>query len=199
MQKFSFDFFEDFHSKFKGDNAVTFPVCLECGGICEYKKISSLLPGEAEFMAHKKGMELSAFRDIYLDGFAFNGEVIDIIKCNVYCPLLSEDFSCMARGFKPLMCLIYPIIYLEENGKFTVGLDDRCPMINREDTRGFFVTEGIPMVEALKIPDEWIRIDYAFDLYDFDYNKLMAIRNMPMDKYRVFTLEEMMNCLDETK
>ncbi|MEI6765762.1 MAG: YkgJ family cysteine cluster protein [Bacteroidota bacterium] len=192
MQKFDFDFFENFQKTFKGDTENTFPVCLECGGICEYKKISSLLPGEAEFMAMKHGMELQAFRDKYLDGFIYEGQVIDIIKCSVRCPFLETDNSCGARGFKPIMCLIYPIIFEKENDGWKVTLDDRCPLIRLEKTRSFFTTEGIKMVEDLHIPGEWINIDYTFDLYDFDYNMMIAARDVPVDTYKIYTYDEIM-------
>ena len=197
MKKYDISFFENFHKKFTGDTALTFPVCLECGGICEYKKISSLLPGEAEFMAYKKGMPLDEFRHKYLDGFEYNGQQIDIIKCSVHCPLLSSDFSCLARGFKPLMCLIYPIIFIKENGVYKAGLDDRCPLITRDDTKEFFLKEGIALVDSLQIPDEWIDIDFVFDLYDFDYNKMLAERDLPLDRYKLYTIEEILKYREE--
>jgi len=193
MKTFSFETLQKFHDTFKGDTTITFPVCLECGGVCEYKKISSLLPGEAEFMAFKKGEPLEQFRNKYLDGFRFKGQVIDIIKCIPKCPLMNADYSCGARGFKPIMCLIYPIIFKRENDKYIADVDDYCPLIMNPKTSKFFREDGIKLVEQLGIDDEWIDIDYIFDEYNYNYDKMLADRNVPAEEYKIYELDEILS------
>lgn len=186
--------FERFHREFKGDTAVTFPICLACGGQCEYTAISSLLPGEAQYIADRVGEPLESFRNRYLDGVEMDGEVIDLIKCVARCPFLDAgDHSCAIRPFKPILCLIHPLVFEPNDQGWRFFVHDACPLSERAETRAYFEGEGRRLVERLHIPHEWLRRVYEYDQCTFDYDLMTAKRVRGVDEFQVFTLHELLS------
>ncbi|MFY0712767.1 YkgJ family cysteine cluster protein [Seonamhaeicola sp. NFXS20] len=194
MDKNTFDLFNEVHSNFKGDTEQTFKVCQDCGGKCEYNKVSSLLPGEAEYMAHKHGISVETFRDKYLDGVMINGEIIDILKCSDPCPFLKLDFSCNVRGYKPIMCLIYPLIFEpDKKGNWLIKLDNLCPLAQNNKTANYFKTDGMKIINDMNISNKWLQKVYEIDEYDYDYKSMVSQRNVPINKYKIFELDELLS------
>lgn len=189
--------FENFHKKFQGDTAHTFTICADCKGACEYNKTSPLLPGEAKFMAYKKGESLTSFRAKYLDGVLVNGEIIDILKCSTCVFLNSIDHSCEIKLYKPIMCLIYPLSFEYSDGKQLVKIDGLCPLIQHPEARFYFKNKGRvlaeQLIEQLQIPSKWTRSISLFDDYDFDFNKMLANRGCSIQEYKIYKLDEFLS------
>ena len=89
--------FEAFHDKFQGDSPEVFRICSACGGKCEYSKVSTLLPGEARYMASSLRMDETAFRERYVDGIRVDSVTLDVLKLVDPCPFLSPQFECGCR------------------------------------------------------------------------------------------------------
>ncbi|PIU14355.1 YkgJ family cysteine cluster protein [bacterium (Candidatus Gribaldobacteria) CG08_land_8_20_14_0_20_39_15] len=179
-----------FHEKFHGDTNKTFLICAKCGA-CEHNQISALLPGEAEFITQKKGEPIESFRAKCLDGVRINGEIVDILKCSVPCVFLnSRDYSCEIKLFKPVMCLIYPLVFGPRDGVWRV--DDSCPIAQYSEARSYFETEGRLLVEQLRIPNEWLRRTSLLDKY-FNYDRMLAERECSIQKYKIYELDELLS------
>lgn len=184
-----------FHSLFRGDTAITFSTCVACGGVCEQKAITCLLPGEAEYIAAKHGQPLQQFRDQCLDGILVDGELIDVTKCTKICPMLNNaSGACGLRGYKPVLCLIYPLLFEPVAGGWRYYMDRDCPLSRREDTRRYFEEDGANLARQLLTDHVWLRRVYIFDQYIFDYHQFEAIRNCPSHEYRIFTIDEILAC-----
>jgi Fe-S-cluster containining protein len=153
------------------------------------------LSGEAEYIAAKTGLSLEEFRGKYLDGLLAGKEVVDLIKCTVRCPLLDpKAFSCQFSGFKPVMCLVYPLLFEPRDGAWRYFIDDRCPISRIEPLSSYLLGEGLELARQFLTDDRWLSCTYILDQYSFDYAKMEAIRSCPVDQYRVFTLDEILSC-----
>ncbi|MFH1465190.1 MAG: YkgJ family cysteine cluster protein [Pseudomonadota bacterium] len=187
--------FARFHQAFRGDSPDIFQACRVCGGKCEYAKISTLLPGEAEYMAAQQGLDSAAFRDRYLDGVEIDGVVLDVLKLVDPCPFLSAAFTCQCRSFKPVFCEIYPIVFSLEGQRPAIEIDDWCLLARDPRYKPYFRDVGVPAVEALGIPLEWLRRVIPYDELYFDYLKLQATRErlgVPAGRYWVISCEALL-------
>ena len=168
--------FKSFHDDFIGDSEKIFHICRDCGGKCEYSKISTLLPGEAAFMARHAGLPVDVFRARYLDGLRIGDQVLEVLKLIDPCPFLGSDFSCQCRSFKPVLCKIYPIVFEIGDGRIGMELDPWCPLAQQEQNRRYFDEVGITAVQALGIPASWVELVIPYDELYFDYPALEALR-----------------------
>jgi Fe-S-cluster containining protein len=196
MFKFiNFEFFDFLHSNFRGDTEEIFAVCAECGGACEYNKMSCLLPGEAEYMADQAKLPLKLFRDKYLDGVSVDGVVVDMLKTGI-CPFLhSECFSCNVKHYKPILCLIYPIVFERVDREWQPVIEDWCPMSKREKAVSYFKNEGMELVRKLRplLDDKFLEIIHFFDQPNYDYDRMFAERGVPMHVYKVYSKEALIS------
>ena len=187
--------FESFHQQFNGDIPVTFSICRECGGPCEYTKLASLLPGEAEFMASKRNEPIEKFRLQHLDGVLIDGQIIDILKCARRCTFLNKTtFKCEIRDYKPVICLMYPLYFPHQSTDGLVFLDTSCKIASNEETSSYFNNHGRVLVEQLGIPEEWIRRVRFIDQYDYNYSELIAGRRCGFDEYYVYEIDTIASC-----
>lgn len=186
--------FAEFHHCFQGgDTDLTFKICAMCGGACEFNKCCMLLPCEAEYMAQKMGESVTSFRAKYLDGILLeDGQVVDMLKATYPCVFLDTSQACSVKSYKPILCLIYPLVVEPDTCLDTclVRLDDVCPLTQSE-TSVYFENEGRILVEQLRIPSEWLAID--IDEYDFDFLRMLAERGCDIQEYKVYELQEILS------
>lgn len=182
--------FEDFHSKFRGDSVSIFGICADCGGMCEYNKVGTLIPGEKKYMANQLGVSAKDFADKYLDVLIVDGEKLDVLKFTEPCPFLSKNFECSCRKFKPVMCEIYPIVFEAEGQEVRYFLDDACPLMKNLEFSGYFNNTGIPAFEELGIPLKWFKCVEKYDHLNFDYQKIQKMRKSGPEKCEEFVLED---------
>ncbi len=192
LPKIEPEVFERFHAEFSGDTTSSFRVCASCGGACEYSLMSTLLPGEAEFMSSKKGMDLSAFRDAFLDGVLVEGEVMDVLKCSDPCEFLNKDNkTCTILGYKPIDCLIYPITFELVDGKWDAILDDECPLAQNREASRFFWEVGLQLVRKLNLSDEIVSRLHKIDMHPVNFVELGLHRTKPVTQYEVFDFKHL--------
>jgi len=187
----------NFHRGFQGgDTAHTFTMCAECGGVCEYSQASPLLPGETEFMARQMGESVISFRTKYLDGIRIHGKIIDVLKCTIPCVFLnSMDYSCEVRSYKPIMCLIYPLVFIENKDRWLlVCIDDSCPLARHPESRSYFEAEGKILVEKLRlhISDEWLCRATKIN-FNINFSRMLAEREYDIQKYQIYSLEKFLS------
>lgn len=145
-------------------------------------------------MADKSGVSLEMFKNKFLDGVMIDGETVDILKCIETCPFLKPDFSCGVKNFKPLLCLIYPLIFEpDEKGGWKLVLDRMCPLAQDSITAHYFANTGKQMIEAIKFSPEWLRRIYEIDGYDYDYEAMTKNRRVPLEQYKVYGLDELLS------
>lgn len=179
--------FMKFHKMFKGDSQEMFKICLKCRGICEYRFIGTLLPGEPEFMASEMKISINEFRNRYLDGIDCNGVVMDVLKMVNPCPFLDEKrFTCSCKKFKVIYCDIYPINIKSHGTQLTYSIDN-CPLGRNRKFRSYFLGMGIKALEALNIPVTWLDVVLLYDKVRVDYNAFHEMRKSR--NYQVFKLE----------
>ena len=184
--------FSKFHKMFKGDSTEIFEICVKCGGICEYNFIGTLLPGEAEYIAHIMRMPIKDFRNRYLDGINCNGVVMDVLKMVNPCPFLNKNtLGCSCRDFKVVYCDIYPISIGSKGAKITYSIDD-CPLGRNKAFKTYFLSKGIQALEMLNIPVTWVNFALLYDNVSVDYNVFQKIRKNR--DYQVFDLETILKC-----
>lgn len=189
--------FHEFHSSFQGDTDEIFAACSRCGGACEYRHISALLPGEKEFMAQQMGMHEDEFADRFLDALIMpEGTELDILKLVSPCPFLDRrSRTCACKPFKVVMCEIYPVTFELRDGEAHGKLDCWCPLTDIPRFRRHFETTGIPAFEALPIPAEWLELTQRCEELDFDYARLADLRSDP-EKCERFTYDTVVLCTD---
>lgn len=191
----SFEAFEAFHTNFKGDNEEIFAVCQKCGGQCEYDKISTLLPGEKEYMAAKLGMPVQEFENLYLDSILIKGSELDVLKFNTTCPFLDlGSHKCQCRDIKVVFCEIYPITPYIEDGKLCFTLDSNCKLCQEKQFYKHFCETGITSLTNLSIPLEWYKRVITYDELSFDYHKLLDFRSKPLDQKEAFHVRTVLKC-----
>lgn len=181
--------FIQFHFKFKGDSEEIFSLCAKCGGLCEYNKIGTLLPGEKIYMAEMMKMNVKEFSDKYLDILLVDDEALDVLKFVEPCPFLNQNYECTCREFKVIMCEIYPIVFTTNGDEIIFSLDENCPLTNHKDIREYFWNVGIPAFKAMEIPFKWFKCVEKYDLLNFDYKKIQSKRSS-IEKCEIFTLEK---------
>lgn len=189
-----FEWFENFHKDFQGE---TWDICARCGGKCEINKIGSLMPGEAEYIAEKRGWNIVEFRNFYLDGIETPFGTVDVLKIKPGCNFLSADFKCTIPDVKVVLCDVYPVVFEVEDNNVQFYLDEWCPIVRYvPELASHFEKNGIPAIQKLNAPVNWYR---AVELYDglcVDYFKLFELRRDNPD-YTVLTLEQIKQSLDE--
>lgn len=184
--------FEAYHRSFRGD---TYDACMKCGGRCEKYSISTLMPGEKEYIAGSLGVAVADLEDRYLDGIDTPEGTVDVIKMKDNCPWLDDAFSCSIREVKPVLCDSYPIVCSVEGDAISCGIDLKgCPVVSMPgygDVVARFRSEGIPALEAIPAPLQWWRAVALYDAFDFDYPAIeMTLRRTP--GYQVFHVEEIL-------
>lgn len=187
--------FEDLHKIFQGDSPSIFGVCAKCGGKCEYSKISSLLPGEAEYMASSLGMQPEKFRDKFLDRIQIEDAFFDVLKLADPCPFLGEDYECGCRQCKVVLCEMYPIVFEVHSGKVRYFLDEWCPLAREPEYESYFANTGIRAVKDMHIPSDWLEFVAQYDELYFDYSALEKERRsqgIPIEVCATFALETLL-------
>lgn len=186
--------FETFHVEFQGE---TWDICARCGGKCEINKIGSLMPGEAEYIAMKRGESLTDFRNQYLDGIETPFGIIDVLKIKPGCPFLSVDFHCTIPDVKVVLCDVYPIVFEVEDNNVKFLLDEWCPIVRYvPELSSRFEKIGIPALKKLDVPIDWYRAVECYDSLCVDYNKLFQIRQHELG-YAVLSLDQILQCQDD--
>lgn len=187
--------FDDFHRRFQGDSPQIFAVCRKCGGKCEYSKISTLLPGEAEYMASVLGKPLHEFQNRFLDRIRVQDDCFDVLKLVDPCPFLQDNFECGSRQCKVILCEMYPIVFEVNDGKVKYFLDEWCARAKQPEYEAYFRKTGIPALQDLDIPADWLDVVSAYDGLYFDYTRLERHRaslGIPVDSYATFPLEALL-------
>ncbi len=184
--------FEAYHRSFRGD---TYDACMKCGGRCEKYSISTLMPGEKEYIAGRLGVAMGDLEDRYLDGIDTPEGIVDVIKMKDNCPWLDDSFSCSIREVKPVLCDSYPIVCSVEGDAISCAMDAKgCPVVSMpgyEDVAERFRREGIPALEAIPAPPGWWRAVSLYDAFDFDYPGIEGtLRRTP--GFQVFHVEEIL-------
>jgi Fe-S-cluster containining protein len=197
FKKIPLSAFRDFHNSFRID---TSDICTRCGGRCETNKISSLMPGEAEYIASSLNMKLKDFKDAYLDGIETPYGIVDVLKLKSTCPFLSEDFICTLKDIKVILCEIYPIVFEAKENSINFFLDNWCPITRHSNELSEqFIQKGIPALLQLYVPLEWYKAVELYDNLCVDYDKIFSLRNFNLD-YVVISLDEIKECrIDETE
>lgn len=191
--------FLEFHKIFNGEGKWSH-ICKQCEGMCEYRKIGSLLPGEKEFVANQLKVPISIFENRYLDKLRTPLGDIDVLKLKVGCPFLNDNYGCTIAKIKVVLCEVYPILVHIENGKTLFNLDELCPLTRLNEVKNYFLNVGIAALIALDIPKEWYEAVVLYDTFDFDYVKIEAERNNPFSAlkwestahYGLFHLSELL-------
>lgn len=188
-----FSKFEEFHNSFNCDTEKSFKVCSQCKGKCEYDSIiAPLLPGEAEFIAAKIKLPVDVTRNKFFDGVLIEDNVVDIIKSDQACRFLSDSFLCLAKPFKPVVCAIYPVYLRPDGGVISFITDKKCKLSIDPKIKELCESIGIQSVQKLSIPIQWLQITDIISMSDFNFNKMMAKRDIPVDKYKLYQLDELM-------
>ncbi|AKB21353.1 YkgJ family cysteine cluster protein [Methanosarcina sp. WH1] len=185
--------YENFHKIFSGSNQNTINICRNCGGACEYNKIGTLLPGEKEYMAKKMGISVSEFKLRYLDILKMDdGTLVHVLKLGELCPFLNKETEvCECRDFKPIICKIYPVVFMVEAGKVHFTIDNWCQLSKNKVCRNYFKS-AIPLLSSLPIQIEWFNHVVSYDNLYFDYDQLRKCRK-GKNQYAIFTLEELLS------
>ncbi len=181
-----------YHSTFQGD---TYDACARCGGKCEIYKVSTLLPGEKEYMASYFNMPLNDFENKYLDRLNTPYGDVDVLKMKNGCPFLDKEYHCTALPVKPILCDTYPII-MDIKGKrieFIIDQHD-CPMVHWPEYEKYvrnFAVNGTAAMRELDAPLDWWKTVMLYDENDFDYVRIeKELRHSP--DYETFFLEDIL-------
>jgi Fe-S-cluster containining protein len=162
-----------YHESFQGD---TYDACKRCGGRCERYKTSTLVPGEAAYLAAHLGMSVAELRRRYLDRIDTPYGRVDVIRLRSACPFLSADKRCTVIEAKPILCDCYPIIVAPSRGRPRFVVDRRdCPMARQARHRSCvaeFVAESVPALKRLRLPLSWRRAAALYDEFDFDHARI---------------------------
>jgi Fe-S-cluster containining protein len=185
--------FEKYHKYFHGD---TYDACARCEGKCEKYKISTLLPGEKEFMASRIGIKIEVFESKYLSRLETPMGPVDVLKMKDGCPFLDNEYRCTVVEMKPILCDSYPIVFAVEGSevRFEIDRSGDCPMVTWPEYRHVirdFEDKGIPALKRLRVPQHFLQILYLFDAFDFDYVRIEKEMGRSQG-YETFFLEELL-------
>jgi len=165
--------FTRYHGSFAGD---TYDACARCGGKCEKFKISTLMPGEKEFMAEKLNIPLTVLEEKYFSAINTPLGNVDVLKMKNNCPFLDEEYRCTAIPAKPVLCDTYPVVFYISKGKVHFKIDKTdCPMVHWPEydmAVKDFETKGIRALKEMKIPFTWWEKVTLYDEFDFDYIRI---------------------------
>jgi uncharacterized protein len=215
-----FERFHAFHAAFDGEGNGMWQICAQCGGRCELHKIGSLMPGEKEYMANYLGLPVEEFANIYLDGIVTPRGTVDVLKLKLGCPFLDGNYHCLLadRKVKPVLCEIYPVLFEVAETPHADGTRDLqvqfmvdeldCPLMhasyhwkkrtitnpNYQKYRDYFETTGIQRLMAVDAPAAWYWAVEQYDSENFDYRALEKVRQVPVDRYALLTLDQLMSC-----
>ena len=181
-----------YHDSFRGD---TYDACARCGGKCERLKTSTLVPGEAAYLAAHLGISVAELRRSCLDVIDTPYGRVDVIKLQSRCPFLGADNRCSVIEAKPVLCDCYPIIVSRSRGRTRFAIDRRdCPMARWKRYEGCieeFVSRGIPALRRLGLGPAWLAIVGLYDEFDFDYGRIEVELSLPSRRGAVM-LEELL-------
>lgn len=212
--------FQTFHQHFNGEGNGIWNVCAQCGGRCELHKIGTLMPGEKEFIASHLGLPVEDFTAKYLDGVSTPRGHVDVLKLKPGCPFLDSSYHCVLadKKVKPVLCEIYPVVFdvniiggTEKQPELAVEflVDELdCPLMHASyqwhgrsihnlhwrEHRHYFETRGAELIREVNAPAPWYWIVAQYDNENFDYKALERLRQVPVDQYQTFTLDELMTC-----
>jgi len=183
-----FQRFREFHRAFQGD---FYERCAKCGGICEHKRIGTLLPGESRFLARTLGLAVGELRERYLDQLVIGNRRADLVRLTLRCPLLDPIGRCTLGRVKPVLCDIYPIIFELRRPAIHYSLDPTCPISRNRRLVRELLEVGVPAFKALRLSFEFMRFLDRYDALDFDY---VALEQSRADRpgYTRFSLAEIM-------
>jgi Fe-S-cluster containining protein len=183
---------QHYHKSFRGN---TYDACFRCGGKCEKYKISSLMPGEKEFMAETLSLELNELENKYLSLINTPYGKIDVLKMKNNCNFLDEEFRCTAIPAKPVLCDTYPIVFSISKGSVQFIIDRHdCPMVHWPEYAQAveeFRTRGIAALRKIRVPLSWWKQVALFDEFDFDYVRIERELTRHAG-YEEFCLEELL-------
>lgn len=184
--------FEEYHQSFQGD---TFGACKECGGKCEKYKISTLYPGEKEYIAKTLKMKISDVEDKYLDRIDTPLGIVEVIKMKDGCPLLDKDLHCSTKTARPILCDSYPIFFEIKGNKVVFDIDlEECPMASKPKNKQIvdnFRQKGIPAMKKIPAPLKWYKAVFLFDPFDFDYELFEKVMERKPG-YQTFMIEDVL-------
>ena len=183
-----FQCFRNFHRAFQGD---FYERCARCGGVCEHKRIGTLLPGESYFLARARGLSVRELRARYLDQLVLGNRKADVIKLRMRCRLLDAQGRCTIARLKPVLCEIYPIVFEVQGRSIHYSIDRACPISRDRSLVRQLLEVGVPAFKALPIPFEFMRLLSRYDGLDFDYAALERGR-ADRPGYTRFALAEIM-------
>lgn len=162
-----------YHGSFAGD---TYDACARCGGKCEKFKISTLMPGEKEFMAEKLGLTLTQLEEQYLSEINTPYGNVDVLKLKNDCNFLDQEYKCTAIPAKPVLCDTYPVVFYISKNKVHFEIDKAdCPMVHWPEYKlavKNFEINGIRAIKEMRIPFVWWKKVALFDEFDFDYFRI---------------------------
>jgi uncharacterized protein len=220
IQNVPLERFQAFHHSFNGEGDGIWDVCAQCGGRCEQHKIGTLMPGEKEYIAAQLGIPLAAFEAKYLDRLVTPRGSVDVLKLMSGCPFLDSCYHCTLADnlIKPVLCEVYPVVFEvdmvggtedapELEVHFSVDEID-CPLVHQtyewkgrkilnlqwQGYRKHFETVGIERLRQMDAAPAWYWIVAQYDYENFDYTALERKRNVPVNQYDTFTLDELMTC-----
>jgi Fe-S-cluster containining protein len=182
-----------YHSLFEGD---TYDACARCGGKCEIYKVSTLLPGEKQYMASYFNMPLCDFENKYLDCLDTPYGKVDVLKMKNGCPFLDKEYHCTALPVKPVLCDSYPIVMDIKGNRIEFRIDQHdCPMVHWPEYEKYvrnFAENGTAAMRQLDAPLEWWKLVMLYDEYDFDYVRIeKELRHSP--EYETFFIEDILS------
>jgi hypothetical protein len=193
IKNLSFSFFDNFHGAFGGGEC--YQTCLSCGGLCEHTLLATLFPGEAAYIAHRMCLSTNKFINKYVDFITTEKYKIELIRLITPCPFLDNEFKCIIKDFKPILCKIYPLYIKNCNGTCSIDIDSRCPLSQSPDISIKFLQKRKKIKYFLESVDaEWLKKLREYDEYYYDFSHIHLIREVPDNKVFVIPLKNILEC-----
>ena len=121
--------------------------------ICEEGALL-FLPGEIEFLSKKFKIPKSKLANLH----EIDGHKIWMIASNErHCPFYKFG-KCIKRDARPWDCRSYPVIPYLKNGKLSVKLDKKCPLVKNNKIKKEFVEKAKKAWKIVNPPKWWIKI-----------------------------------------
>ncbi len=157
------------------------------------------MPGEALFIADSLGMDITEFRNKFLDGIITAHGTVEVLKLKPGCPFINKNYECSIRNFKPILCEIYPIVFEVKDNQVDFFLDPWCPISRLDNNlKHHFSEKGMAAVKHLPVTLDWWRAVGTFDWMCINYEKIYALRQGQLD-YVLFNLDMIGSCQEETE